>query len=276
MLRPIFNRRLVILTLSAAVVCASAATAAAQTAPSLGVARQFGALGRTGVTAAGVSRLVIGDVGSSPTPTVLNVELSNIGAPFVIHNENDRIVRRARKDATAAYVALLRQGSGTVLPDDLGSVGKLTSGVYSFEHGAPVLPAYAALTLDGNGVFIFNVDRSLTTEALSSVVGTADPCYVYWRVGGSAELDGSIFHGTVIANENIRLGDGVKLAGRALAGAGAPGVVTIGNGSTIGDCSVVTMVPWKPTETQLLLLFASFAAAWIVHLKNKARDLPEW
>ncbi len=85
----------------------------------------------------------------------------------------------------------------------------------------PILPANATLTLNGTGVFIFNVDSSLTANVLSNVVGTANPCNIFWRVGSSATLNGTNFRGTVVASASITLGSGANLAGRALAGTGA-------------------------------------------------------
>jgi hypothetical protein len=216
----------------------------AQVAPPLGIAQQFGALGNSGVTGAtGSGVLVNGDVGSSPTPSISNFPPSSTVAPFIVHNtgvQPDGTVQQAHADAITAYTALQIQGPGTVLPDNLaGAV--LTSGIYSFTSGAPDLPATSTLTLNGPGVFVFNVGSSLTANVLSNVVGTADPCNIYWRVGTSATLNGTSFRGTVIANASITLGAGANLVGRALAGTGATGAVTMAGsgGNTIGGCSRV-------------------------------------
>ena len=216
----------------------------AQVAPPLGVAQQFGALGNSGVTGATGSGVVVsGDVGSSPTPSISNFPPSSTVAPFIVHNtgvQPDGVVQQAHADAITAYIALQNQGPGTVLPDNLAGAA-LTSGIYSFVSGAPDLPANATLTLNGGGIFVFNVGSSLTANVLSNVVGTADPCNIYWRVGTSATLNGTNFKGTVIANASITLGGGANLVGRALAGTGATGAVTMAGsgGNTIGGCSRV-------------------------------------
>jgi hypothetical protein len=243
-------------SLLTAVVCAallaSASTALAQVAPPLGTAQQFGALGNSAVTGATGSGVVVtGDVGSSPTPTISNFPPSSAVAPFLVHATNDGVVQQAHADAIAAYNALLTQGPGTVLPDNLATVGALTPGIYSFTSGAPDLPASATLTLNGNGIFIFNVASSLTANVLSNVVGTANACNIFWRVGSSATLNGTNFKGTVIADASITIGGGANLAGRALAGTGATGAVTMAGsgGNTIGGCSspaqcpVITLAP---------------------------------
>ncbi len=228
-----------------ALLCAPSALWA-QVAPPLGTARQFGVLGNSAVTGAtGTGALVLGDVGSSPTATISNFPPSRIVPPFVVRFTNDGVVQQARIDANAAYTALLVQGPGTVLPDNLATVGALGPGIYSFATGAPDLPASATLTLNGTGIFVFNVGSSLTANVLSNVVGTANPCNIYWRVGSSATLNGTNFRGTVIADASITVGDGANLEGRALAGSGATGAVTMaGNGgNTIGGCAIPPACP---------------------------------
>ena len=238
---------------SAALLCVPSITWA-QTAPPLGFAQQFGVLGNSGVTGAtGSGVLVTGDVGSSPTATISNFPPSRVAIPFVLHGTNDAIVQQAHTDAIAAYNALAAQGSGTVLADDLSVIGAagLGPGVYSFTTGAPRLPSGTTLTLNGTGIFIFNVGSSLIANTLSNVVGTANPCNIFWRVGSSATLNGTTFRGTVIANASITVGDGANLSGRAWAGTGATGAVTMAGsgGNTIGGCSgaaacpVITIAP---------------------------------
>ena len=225
----------------------------AQVAPPLGQTQRFGVLGNSAVTGAtGTGVLVTGDVGSSPTATISNFPPSSTATPFIVHNTNDGVVQQAHIDAIAAYNALQIQGTGTVLPDNLATVGALTPGIYSFVTGAPDLPASATLTLNGAGIFVFNVGSSLTANVLSNVVGTANPCNIYWRVGSSATLNGTNFLGTVIASASITVGAGANLFGRALAGTGATGAVTMAGsgGNSIGGCStappacpVITIAP---------------------------------
>jgi len=192
----------------------------------------------TGATGSGV--LVTGDVGSSPTPSISNFPPSSTVPPFIVRTLNDAVVQQARMDAIAAYNAMAAQGPGTVLPDNLATVGVLGPGIYSFASGAPDLPASATLTLNGGGIFIFNVGSSLTANVMSNVTGTANPCNIFWRVGSSATLNGNTFRGTVVATSAITVGSGATLTGRALAGMGATGAVTMAGsgGNTIGGCAV--------------------------------------
>lgn len=205
----------------------------AQVAPNLGTAHRFGALGDSGVTgSAGAGTVVTGDVGSFPTATITNFPPSSVGTGFTLHAAANATVQQAQTDAKSAYDFLAAQG-GAPLGNALGGV--LTPGVYSL--GAADLAASTTLTLNGSGLFIFNVASSLTMNVSSVVTGSADPCNVYWRVGTSATLNGTSFLGTVIADASITLGGG-SVTGRLLAGAGPTGAVTMTTGgSTIGGCS---------------------------------------
>ena len=219
--------------------------ALAQTAPPLGLVQQFGAFGGSGVTgAAGAGVIVNGDVGSSPTATISNFPPSTVSPPFVLHLTNDLTVQQAHTDAIAAYNFLAAQGPGTVLPAQLdGAV--ITTGIYSFAGGAADLAALGTLTLNGPGVFVFQVDSALTANVGSNVIGTANPCNVYWRVGTSATLNGVSFRGNVIADASITVGSGSNVTGRVIAGTGPTGAVTMAGagGNTIGGCSASVLVP---------------------------------
>lgn len=219
--------------------------ASGQVAPTLGELEDFAVLGNSGVTGStGAGTLVLGDVGSSPTATISNFPPSTVAPPFTLHLTNDAEVQQARADAIAASGFLAAQGPGTVLGAQLnGAV--LTSGVYSFQGGAADLAAGGTLTLNGPGVFVFLVDSTLTANVLSNVVGTADPCSVFWRVGSSATLNGVTFRGNVIADASVTVGDGSNVTGRTIAGTGPTGAVTMAGdgGNTIGGCSAADDVP---------------------------------
>jgi len=227
-------------------------SAQAQTAPPLGVLQQFSVLGNSGVTGStGVGTVVAGDVGSSPTASITNFPPSSVTPPFTLHLTNDSTVQQAHTDAIAAYNFLAAEGPGTVLPAQLnGAV--LTSGIYSFAGGAADLAALGTLTLNGPGIFVFQVDSALTANVNSNVVGTADPCSVFWRVGTSATLNGVTFRGNVIADASITVGSGSNVTGRTLAGRGPTGAVTMAGagGNTIGGCASVPVVP--PTAVPAL------------------------
>jgi len=217
--------------------------ALAQTAPPAGVWQQFGALGNSGVTGStGTGTVVVGDVGSSPTSSISNFPPSTVAVPFVLHLANDLTVQQAHTSAIAAYNFLAAQGPGTVLPAQLNGASPLP-GIYSFAGGAADLAALGTLTLNGGptDIFVFNVDSAITFNVGSNVIGTADPCNVFWRVGTSATLNGISFRGTVIADASITVGSGANVTGRVLAGIGPTGAVTMAGsgGNTIAGCAVV-------------------------------------
>jgi len=227
--------------------------ALAQTAPPLGVVQQFSVLGNSGVTGStGVGTVVNGDVGSSPTASVTNFPPSTVLPPFTLHLTNDLTVQQAHTDAKTAYDFLAAEGPGTVLAAQLDTA-VLTSGIYSFAGGAADLAALGTLTLNGPGVFVFQVDDTLTANVGSNVVGTADPCNVFWRVGTSATLNGTAFLGNVLADASITVGSGSNVTGRTIAGTGPTGAVTMAGagGNTIGGCAAAPPPP-TPTPTPQL------------------------
>jgi hypothetical protein len=227
----------------------SASFVSAQVAPPLGTAQQFAVLGNSAVTGAAAAGVVVnGDVGSSPTASISNFPPSIATPPFIVHTTNDNVVAQAHADAVVAYNNMVVQGPGTVLADNLGVAGALGPGIYSFVTGAADLPAGTSLTLNGNGVFIFNVGSSLTMNVNSNIVGTASPCNIFWRVGSSATLNGTTMRGTVVANASITVGAGSSVVGRVLAGTGPTGAVTMAGagGNVIGGCSSAAVVPAPP------------------------------
>jgi hypothetical protein len=229
---------------SLAALLGNASSTLAQSAPSLGVLQRFAVLGNSGVTGStGAGTLVSGDVGSSPTASISNFPPSSVTPGFTVHLTNDTLVQQAHSDAIAAYNFLAAQGPGTVLAAQLdGAV--ITSGIYSFAGGAADLAALGTLTLNGPGIFVFQVDSALTANVGSNVIGTADPCSVFWRVGTSATLNGVSFRGNVIADASVTVGSGSNVTGRTLAGTGPTGAVTMAGagGNTIGGCAAASVV----------------------------------
>jgi hypothetical protein len=224
-------------------------SALAQTAPPLGPSLpQFGVLGGAAVTGStGLGTSVNGDVGSSPTPSITNFPPSKALAPFIVHNtgvQPDAVVQQAHLDAIAAWVNMGTQGAlpgaTTIGPQLSGLV--LTSGIYNFSSAADLASpggiVTGTLTLNGPGIFIFDVTSSLTANVGSMVVGTANPCNVYWRMGGggSATLNGNNFWGTVLADQSVTVSSADNLTGRAV-GINAAVTMPGGGGNTIGGCS---------------------------------------
>ncbi|HEY2322234.1 MAG TPA: ice-binding family protein [Thermoanaerobaculia bacterium] len=221
--------------------------ALAQTAPPLGVARQFGVLAGAGVTGStGLGTTVNGDVGSSPTPSVANFPPSTSLAPFTVHLANDAVVQQAHTDAITAYNNLFAQGTGpgvTALGAQMNGLN-LTPGVYRFAAAAD-LASTGTITLTdptGTGVYVFSVGTALTINVGAHFLGNANPCNVYWQVGSDATLNGNNFFGSVIANQSVTVASATNLIGRAV---GLNGAVTMpgAGGNSIGSCSVAVTIP---------------------------------
>jgi hypothetical protein len=220
--------------------------------PTLGLnnLRQFGVLGGAGVTGStGAGTAVNGDVGSSPTASITNFVGSTTPGPsrtvppFIVHYTNDTTVQAAITEARTAWNNMGAQGVAMGVPLGPQLSGQvLTSGVYTFTSSADLASpggvVTGTLTLNGPGIFIFDVGSSLTANVGSIVTGTANPCNVFWRMGGggSATLNGNSFFGTVIADQAVTVSSNTALSGRAV---GIVASVTMpgGGGNTIGGCS---------------------------------------
>jgi len=217
-------------------------TLLAQVAPNLGTAAQFALLGNSGVTgSSGSGTDVSGSVGSFPTGSISNFPPSEVVAGTgTLHTTANATVELAQTHARAAYAELEAQGGTPVAGDSLNAT--FTSGVYSL--GAADLPASTTLVLNGPGIFVFNVASTLTMNESSAVIGTANPCNVYWRVGTSATLNGTSFMGTVLADASITVSSASVVTGRLLSGMGATGATTLAvGGGTVGGCSAALVVP---------------------------------
>ena len=144
-------------------------------------------------------------------------------------------------DAKNALVTAYNDAAGatpvTKVATELGGT-TLKPGVY----GSDTLGLTGTLTLDGEGVYIFQAGSTLITAPNSEVelINGASACDVYWQVGSSATLDtATSFKGTIMALTSIALNTGVTLQGRALARNGA---VTMNN-DTIDSSSCAAPSP---------------------------------
>jgi hypothetical protein len=225
--------------------------ALAQVPPPLGVLQQFSVMAQSGVVgSAGAGTVVSGDVGSFATDTVTNFPPSNVTAGFFVRHValgDTGLLTQARTDSIAAFLAL-NQGPGTVIPASLAGQ-TLTSGIYTFVSGAALLPAGGTLTLNGAGIFVFRTASTLTTINTSNVLGTANPCNVFWQIGSSATIDSANFLGNVFADASITVTG--NLSGRAIAGTGPTGAVTMAvGGNTISGCTTPGIPP-APTLPEI-------------------------
>jgi hypothetical protein len=232
----------------------------AQTAPPLGSAATFGVLATTTVTNATTPpgppafTTITGDLGLSPpgvsvtgfslAPGVNRIVVGPPPATGVTDGPGivtgtifvgDPVALMAHADAVIAYAALKAETCGTHLSgQDLGGQF-LAPGVYCFDSSAQLT---GNLTLNGNGVYVFQIGSTLTTATGSAVLLTngATCGNVFWQVGSSATLGtGTAFVGTLIAFTSDTVATGVSVVGRVFALGGAVTLDT--NNITIAACA---------------------------------------
>jgi hypothetical protein len=221
---------------------ASALSAAAQ-APNLQTAGNFAVLAGGGIVSADAGTTIVGNVGSSPTPTVTGLLATQVTG--TLYTAANAVVATAQNDLTAAYVDAAGRPSCTALTGALGTGTNtnLGPGLYCYSAAA-LLNGTLTLTGSSTDVWIFQIGSTLTTATGATVAfaGGASPCNVYWQVGSSATIQtGNNFAGNIMALASITLNGG-NLAGRALA---RNGTVTISGSETIisGCSSVAPVVP---------------------------------
>jgi hypothetical protein len=187
----------------------------------LGTADQFALLGGSSITNVSAHTFIIGDVGSSPTPTVKGIKPAQVKGRLFL--KSSPVTAGAQRGLTTAYNQAAGARCGTVLTgQDMGGM-KLLPGVYCFATAAQLT---GTLKLDAHGnpnsQWIFQIGTTLTTAKNSKVaVNLAGKggrgCNVYWQVGSSATVGkGSIFVGKIMALTSVTLNGGV-LRGKALA-----------------------------------------------------------
>ncbi|HEX2142221.1 MAG TPA: ice-binding family protein, partial [Candidatus Limnocylindria bacterium] len=191
--------------------------------PTMGTAANYAVMATSTITNTGATT-IIGGLALDPGTAVT-------GAPVVVgsYDVDNAAAELAHDHLIVAYDEAFNATTTTVLTgSDLGTVGVLTPGVYTFDSSAQLT---GNLTLDGGGatnpVFIFQMGSTLTTAPAASVTlqNGAGACAIFWQVGSSATIDaGTSFQGTIMAAESITMNAGATIGagglnygGRALA-----------------------------------------------------------
>src|SRR5271155_5913273 len=100
----------------------------------LGTADKFALLGGSSITNVSAHTFIIGNVGSSPTPTVKGIKPGQVKGHLYL--KSSPVTAKAQRGLTTAYNKAAAAECGTVLTgEDLGGM-KLIPGVYCFASEA--------------------------------------------------------------------------------------------------------------------------------------------
>jgi hypothetical protein len=217
---------------------------------SLGSAGSFAVLGGSGGVANTGNTVLNGNLGVYPGAAITGF------SPGIVNGmtyAGGSVADQAHADASTAYTTLKGETGGSVLSGkDLGTLGTLTSGVYSFSSSAELT---GTLTLSGTGDYVFQIGTTLGTASSSSIVliNGAQAGNVFWQVGTSATLGtGTSFQGNILADTSITFDTGASMSGSALALTGAV---------TLDDNTITTVVP-EAAAFWPLVFCASIFGAW--------------
>ena len=229
----------------------------------LGTAGNFGVLAGSAVTNTGPT-VVNGSVGVWPGTSITGFPPGSVFPGSGTLHSADAVAQQAQSDLSAAYVDAANRVCGTTIAAGLLGGLTLTPGVYCMGAGNLT----GTLTLNGPGVYIFQMASSLTTAPGSSVVliGGASACNIFWQVTSSATIDTSTaMAGNILALSSITLNTGASIRGKALARNAATtldnGNVTAcaNNAAAAGSTALPALSEWTMIVLMGLLILAAFA-----------------
>lgn len=223
----------------------------------LGTSSSFAVLSNSTITNTGAT-VIIGDVGLSPGSAVVGFP------PGVVVNGStfagDDIAAQAQADAVTAYNQLaaltVTPVVGNLTGQDLGGL-TLAPGVYHFDSSAQLT---GNLTLDGAGLYVFQITTTLLTTSGSSIIllNNADAGNLFFQIGSSATLGSDTnFAGNLVAFASDTLNTGASVFGRVFAL----------NGATTFDFNAISNPALVPEPAIAVLLFG--ALALLIALGNR-------
>lgn len=260
------RRSLISFGLAALIVLIWPATAlAATTDPLLGTSGNYAVIASSTITDAGAS-WITGRMALSPGTSVTGFPPATSGAKDIANGA----ALQARNDATTAYNNAAGETPFVTLSADLGGM-TLVPGIYRYSSSAGLT---GTLTLNGGGIYIFQIGSSITTASSSRVllINGAQPCDIFWQVGSSATIGGSTaFVGTILANASVTMVTAATLNGRAFAGVGNGGAGAVSlhtnriiqPSGCVGSFTTSYPVPaYVPPPAGNILLPATLGVPW--------------
>jgi hypothetical protein len=198
--------------------CLAVTAATAITCPNLGTAAQYAVVAYSGVTNAGES-VIQGNLATYPIASVTGFP------PGIITGHEELATpaaKQAQTDETAAYTYCKSQAYNKDLTGTDLAGQTLTPGVYKFSSTAAI-SASGTLTLNGNGIYIFQIGSAITTGANAKIVltGGATAGCIFWQVGSSVTHGASsTFLGIILAYASVTFGSDVTYRGAVYAQTG--------------------------------------------------------
>jgi len=203
-------------TILSVLLCIAVTTANPIVCPNLRSAANFAVVAYAGITNAHVppntASVIAGSVAVFPIASVTGFPPGVITGTTQLANA---AAKQAQTDATTAYtycksVPYTRTLTGIALAGQT-----LTPGVYKFASTAAISAA-GTLTLNGAGIYIFQVGSAITTGAGAKIVlenGATAGC-IFWQVGSSVTLGASsTFIGNILAYASVTFGATVTYQG---------------------------------------------------------------
>jgi hypothetical protein len=176
----------------------------------LGAADSYSVFGKAGVTNTGANTHLWGNVGADSS--VIGLTAPQVDGAIITDGDTAGVAT----DASSTYDSLMDASQGVPTGLDLAGTNTITPGVY--DVAASTLNG--ALTLDGEGVYIFRSSSSNTTahSGTMNLINGACASDVFWAIADSMTIGtGAAVEGTIIAQTGlISLATGATLKGRAI------------------------------------------------------------
>ena len=237
--------------------------------PNLKSAANFTVIAASAVSNTGYT-VIIGNLAMSPSVALTGFNPMGIINGIVELGTN--ISLQAQNDVTSIYNDL-KSVPMTALMTGVDLSGKtLVPGVYKFDSAAGIDTPAGILTLNGNGIYIFQVGSALTTSTNSEIraINGAKASCIFWQVGSSATLGQySRFVGNILAYASVGFATNVTYSGSIYAQTGAISFIsdTITGQTSCDVCQYISNsnqgqvgrdIPSKITLTIFIIFIISF------------------